>query len=60
MRFSPEVSERAIQLAHEHQDVSISERQNRELKRANEILLKASAYFAKGRSSADRNDDDIR
>ena len=35
------------------------ERENRELKRANEILRKASAYFAKGRSTADRNNGDI-
>lgn len=32
------------------------ERENRELKRADEILRKASAYFAKGRSTADRSD----
>jgi len=31
------------------------ERENRELKRANEILRKASAYFAKGRSTAGRS-----
>ncbi|MFZ1852706.1 MAG: transposase [Nitrosomonas sp.] len=31
------------------------ERKNRELKRANEILRKASAYFAKECSVADRN-----
>ncbi|TXI35855.1 MAG: hypothetical protein E6Q59_10275 [Nitrosomonas sp.] len=35
------------------------ERENRELKRANEILRKASAYFAKGRSTAGRSDGDI-
>ena len=35
------------------------EQENRELKRANEILRKASAYFAKGRSTADRNNGDI-
>ena len=35
------------------------EQENRELKRANEILRKASAYCAKGRSTADRNNGDI-
>ena len=35
------------------------ERENRELKRANERLRKASAYFAKGRSTADRSGGDI-
>jgi transposase len=35
------------------------ERENRELKQANEILRKASAYFAKGRWTADRSDGDI-
>jgi transposase len=34
------------------------ERENRELKRANEILRKASAYFAQA-ELADRNDNDI-
>ena len=35
------------------------EQENRELKRANEILRKASAYCAKGRSTADRNNGGI-
>ena len=35
------------------------EQENRELKRANKILRKVSAYFAKGRSTSDRNNGDI-
>ncbi|MCG3775258.1 MAG: hypothetical protein JW395_2089 [Nitrospira sp.] len=35
-RFAPEVRERAVRMVEEH----------RELRRANEILRKASAYFA--------------
>ena len=35
------------------------EQENRELKRANKILRKVSTYFAKGRSTADRNNGDI-
>ncbi|WMJ09575.1 transposase [Nitrosomonas sp. sh817] len=35
------------------------ERENRELKRANEILRKALAYFAQANSTAGRNDDGI-
>jgi transposase-like protein len=35
------------------------EQENRELKRANEILRKTSVYFAKGRLTADRNNGDI-
>jgi transposase-like protein len=37
-KFSAEVRERAVRL--------VLERENRELKRANEILRKASAFFA--------------
>lgn len=36
--YSPEVRERAVRL--------VLERENRELRQANEILRKASAYFA--------------
>ncbi len=35
------------------------EQENRELKRANKILRKVSAYFSRGRSTADRNNGDI-
>lgn len=37
-KFSPEVRERAVRM--------VLERENRELRQANEILRKASAYFA--------------
>jgi len=37
-KFSPEVRERAVRM--------VSEREVKELRRANEILRKASAYFA--------------
>lgn len=39
-KFSLEVRARAVRLALEH------ERENRELRQANEILREASAYFA--------------
>lgn len=45
-RFSPEVRERAIRMVQEQTRLKELERENRELRRANEILKKASAYFA--------------
>ncbi len=42
-KFSPEVRERAVRLVLDNEAL---ERENRELSQANEILRKASAYFA--------------
>jgi transposase len=58
-RYSPEVRERAVRMVFEHEKgvrsgltsgererVKELERENRELRRANEILRKAAAFFA--------------
>ncbi|KGM86476.1 hypothetical protein rosmuc_03618 [Roseovarius mucosus DSM 17069] len=53
-RYSPEVRERAVRMVFEHQGefdsqtaaIKALERENRQLRQANEILKKASAYFA--------------
>ncbi len=47
-RFSPEVRQRAIRMVLEsRQRLKELERENRELRRSNDILRQASAYFAK-------------
>ena len=56
IRYTPEIRERAVRLVQEAQKDHSSqwaaiqsiqlERENRELKRANEILRKSLAYFA--------------
>jgi transposase len=43
----------------ERQRLKELERENRELKRTNDILRKASAYFARRSSTAARSDDPV-
>ena len=45
-RFSPEVRERSGPTSGDAVRLAALERENRELKRANDILRKASAFFA--------------
>ncbi|MCH7536637.1 MAG: hypothetical protein IID57_02170 [Proteobacteria bacterium] len=64
-RYSPEVRERAVRLVFEHQGMRGGmtssdreqlkglQRENRELKRANEILRTASAFLHRRSSTAD-------
>jgi transposase-like protein len=46
-KFSPEVRERAVRMVgNDRERLKLLEREVKELRRANEILRKASAYFA--------------
>jgi transposase len=45
-RYSPEVRERAVRMVLKHERVKALEKEVKELRRANEILKTASAFFA--------------